>query len=106
VLLWSIAQGRQVKALAGHQGAVRTVAYSVNGRTLASGGEDSRILVWDAETGELVKTLSGTGAVVNSIVFNPKNNNVLYAATEDGLIVQWNIASGKPSNQTPIVVGP
>ena len=46
-----------------HGGDVRAVAYSPDGKLLASAGDNKQIRLWDAETGKEIKTLEGhTGA--------------------------------------------
>ncbi len=50
--VWEIATGKQVARFAGHHGTITAVAYAPDGRTLATGGGDSTILVWDL-TGRL-----------------------------------------------------
>ena len=38
---------------------VRTVAFSSDGKLLASGGDDNKIILWDPNKGERLKTLEG-----------------------------------------------
>jgi WD40 repeat protein len=47
VSLWEMATARRRRKFAGHQGSVDSVAFSADGRTLASGGSDGMALVWD-----------------------------------------------------------
>ncbi len=44
--------GQQRRVLEGHAGAVMAVGFSPDGRRLATGGTDRRVVIWDAETGE------------------------------------------------------
>ena len=43
--------------LIGHTASVWAVAFSPDGNTLASGGADQTVRIWDVKTGELIKTL-------------------------------------------------
>ena len=55
----------------GHANPVSYVAYSPDGKTLASGSEDRTIKLWDAATGEVRATLNGHTAAVWSVAFSP-----------------------------------
>ena len=46
IYLWDIATGKKLARLAGHKGAVLSLAFSNDGRTLASGSEDRTIILW------------------------------------------------------------
>jgi len=48
-----------------------TLAFSPDGQTLASGGEDQTIKLWDVETQQCHRTLLGHTAMVQSIAFSP-----------------------------------
>jgi WD40 repeat protein len=51
VTVFDASTGEALRALRGHSEAARRVAYSANGRRLASGGRDGLVIVWDAGTG-------------------------------------------------------
>jgi WD40 repeat protein len=61
VILWNLAAGTEVARLSGHTGAVRALAFSPDGRTLASGSADQTVKLWDIRTGELRETIKPGG---------------------------------------------
>jgi WD40 repeat protein len=57
VRLWDVPAGRERMTLRGHQRGVGAVAYSPDGLTVASGGEDGVVKLWDAAAGTERSTL-------------------------------------------------
>ena len=59
VRLWNVQTGELKQTLTGNEGPVFAVAFSPDGRTLASGGEldNTVVRLWDVQTGKLQKTL-------------------------------------------------
>jgi hypothetical protein len=47
VHVWEVDTGKEVGRLRGHSGSVETVAFAPHGKTLASGGSDTTILIWE-----------------------------------------------------------
>ncbi|MDJ1173414.1 hypothetical protein PMG25_04845 [Roseofilum sp. BLCC_M114] len=68
--MWNLETQEEVATLPRHQGSVRSVSYSPDGKTLASGGYDGTLKVWNLETQEEVATLPGDqgGSTVSVIV--------------------------------------
>ena len=71
IWLYDTATGQEVALLTGHEWAVRSVAFSPDGRTLASGSWDSTIRLWDVVTGAHQRTLTGHTGSVRSVAFSP-----------------------------------
>ena len=80
--------------LTGHDGPVRSVAFSPNGQLVASGSEDNAIRLWDVATGEVSQVLRGHGNAVRSVAFSPDGKCVLSGGQEkkDNQVRLWNLA--------------
>ena len=60
-----------------HAAPIRSIAYSPDGGTVASGAEDGTIKLWHAETGEEFFELARAPASVMKLVFSPTQDRLL-----------------------------
>jgi len=76
-----------------HTGWVRCVAISPDGRTVATGANDNRLILWDYPE-RRSRFPSGDRATVASLAFSP-DSRLLASGGSDGLIRFWSADSGK-----------
>jgi len=81
--------------LSGHDGSVLDVAFTHDGKTLVSSSRDSKIKVWDVETGELKKTLTNHTADVYTIAFS-HDGTLMASGSTDTKIILWDAATFEP----------
>ncbi len=85
----------QLKAtLEGHTNFVWSVAFSPNGKMLASASWDRTVRIWNVNTGRLLHTLTGHTNDIMSVAFS-SGGNTLVSASWDGTIRLWNPNNGK-----------
>ena len=77
----------------GHSSTVRSVAFSPDGKTLASGSLDNTVKLWDVSTGTELRTLEGHSAEVLSVAFSP-DGKTLASGSRKGTIKLWDVSTG------------
>ena len=50
VRLWDVAAGKELQTFIGHEGTISAIAFSADGKFLASGSDDTSVLIWEIPT--------------------------------------------------------
>jgi WD40 repeat protein/tetratricopeptide (TPR) repeat protein len=94
VRLWGAGNGQEVLRLQGHTNSVWGVAFSPEGRWLASASSDRTVRLWDAQTGQLVRTLPGHTQSVSHVAFSADGRRLL-SGSQDGQAKLWDVHRGE-----------
>lgn len=91
--VWQVADGKQLLTCKVDEGWIWSVAFSPNGRFLASSANRT-VNLWDVQTGQCVLTLQGFCDRVFSLAFSP-DGFLLASGSEDHLVRIWDIKTGE-----------
>nr|XP_008526619.1 PREDICTED: WD repeat-containing protein 38 isoform X6 [Equus przewalskii] len=80
---------------AGHQRSVETVSFSPDSKQLASGGWDKRVMLWEVQSGHVLRHLAGHRDSVQSSEFAP-SSDCLATGSWDATIRIWDLRTGTP----------
>ena len=93
--VWNLATGDRTLRIHGDFGAIRSVAFSRDGTSIATtGAYEHYIRLWDVRSGRLVRLLAGHAMGTTSIAFSP-NGAILATVGNDGMGRLWNLATGE-----------
>ena len=81
-----------MRVFIGHQGIVSTLAFSPDGRYLATAGEDLAINLWDIGSGKRIKKMTGHTASIYSLSFSAESS-MLVSGGADWTVRCWDVKS-------------
>lgn len=92
--IYALTDGARVAKLRGHKDSLYSVAISPDGKTLATGGYDNAIKLWNVADGKELCTLDGHNGAVFELAFRP-DGKVLASASGDRTVKLWNVTTGE-----------
>jgi WD40 repeat protein/class 3 adenylate cyclase len=84
IRLWDLETGGVIRKLIGHQGVVRSLDFSPDGRTAVSGGDDYQVFWWEISSGEplAIHDLPAQDGYINHVQFHPDGDSILVQDNE------------------------
>ena len=102
---WDVETGTRLLTLEGSRDALYDVAFSPDGRRIATGGLDHAWRLWDATTGKMLATVEGGSEAVTSVAFSPDGLSLL-TASQDRTVRVWSLAPDRrPGAHSPRRLG-
>jgi RNA polymerase sigma factor (sigma-70 family) len=101
--LWDLPSGGQKLARTGVEDNFITVAFSEDGRTLVTGGDDGSLRLWEAATGQERHRFAGHEGMVYSVACSP-DGKLVAAASSDAPVFIWDVTGcyGQPPAAGPL----
>ena len=94
IKVWDTENGNALLTLSGHASHVLSVAFSPDGKQLASGSRDNTVRIWNAADGKRLLTLDGQAGHVLSVTFSDDGTR-LASGYRDNTIKLWYVKTGE-----------
>jgi WD40 repeat protein len=95
ITLWDVAAAREVHKFAGHPIGTISLAFTPDGKTLASSGFEPITRIWDVATGRELDRRAGHSTSIHGLAISPADGTIFTMSLGDGPILHWNPADGR-----------
>lgn len=104
LILWNWKTGQEIRRFEGQRDVIYSVAFSPDGREILSGSGpsgpfsahsgDNDVMLWDLQSGEILRRLQGHKDAVFRVAFRPDGRSAV-SSSADSTLILWNLDDGK-----------
>jgi WD40 repeat protein len=98
ITIWDMTTLRRIHTLNAHDEGINSIAFSPDGRFLASGSDDDKVKVWEVHSWEEVQTFSEHSNDVKAVAFSP-DGKWLASGDRRSAINLWNVNTWRKTRQ-------
>ncbi|MCH7727099.1 MAG: WD40 repeat domain-containing protein [Planctomycetes bacterium] len=96
VRIINLSDGKQLRPLRGHQGDIRSVAVTADGKLIATADSTGTVRIYDAGMGPLIREMKFGAEIPTSVCFSPDGTRVMAASYgKAGQVIQWMVSNGR-----------
>jgi WD40 repeat protein len=95
ITLWDVAAAREIRRFGGHPYRVCALAFSPDGKRLASSGGETVARIWDVATGREVNHRVAHHQGIHAMAVSTADGTVFTRGNDDGLVIHWDPADGR-----------
>lgn len=89
IKIWNASTGELLRTFEGHQATVNSIAWSPDGRILASGSQDATVILWDMSSGRPLHTLKGHRDYITHVAWSLDGKTL--AVSSSRIITLWDV---------------